>query len=148
MFFFGWLKACIKSLIVLESKWVELFIKSNETFKTETQFKERFRSLAKNYYRGADAILLIFDVTDPKSFIDLPSWLEELAKFSAVERNVLQILVGNKVRFRSIELFIAIFLNRLDAYRYRDLEILLPGLKICLKLQNLQYSFFNSIPII
>ena len=63
----------------------------------DTAGQERFRGLAKNYYRGADAVVLVYDVTCASSFIDVPSWLEELENFSVDERSILQIIVANKV---------------------------------------------------
>ncbi len=38
----------------------------------DTAGQERFRGLAKNYYRGADAVVLVYDVTVARSFVDLP----------------------------------------------------------------------------
>lgn len=63
----------------------------------DTAGQERFRGLAKNYYRGADAVILVYDVTVARSFVDLPGWLEELKNFSLDERDILQLVVANKV---------------------------------------------------
>lgn len=53
--------------------------------------------MAKNYYRGADAVVLVYDVTQAKTFVNVPGWLEELETFSLDERNILQVIVANKV---------------------------------------------------
>ena len=74
----------------------------------DTAGQERFRGLAKNYYRGADAVVLVYDVTQARTFVDVPSWLEELESFSLDERNILQVIVANKVSFQKY--FYAIFL--------------------------------------
>lgn len=39
--------------------------------------QERFQSLGVAFYRGADCCVLVFDVTNPKSFDSLESWKEE-----------------------------------------------------------------------
>lgn len=42
----------------------------------DTAGGERFRSLAKLYYRGALAAILVYDVTDESSLQDLKFWLQ------------------------------------------------------------------------
>ena len=44
----------------------------------DTAGQERFRTITKNYYRDADAHLLIFDMTDPLSFENLKYWIKEI----------------------------------------------------------------------
>ena len=39
--------------------------------------QERFQSLGVAFYRGADCCVLVFDVTNPKSFDSLESWKDE-----------------------------------------------------------------------
>ena len=43
----------------------------------DTAGQERFQSLGVAFYRGADACLLVYDVTDPRSFDSLDSWRNE-----------------------------------------------------------------------
>jgi Ras-related protein Rab-7A len=38
---------------------------------------EKFQSLGVAFYRGADACVLVYDVTMPNSFSNLDSWREE-----------------------------------------------------------------------
>ena len=80
-----------KTIRIEENKFVKLQI-------WDTAGQERFRGLAKNYYRGADAVVLVYDVTQARTFVDVPSWLEELETFSLDERKILQVIVANKVR--------------------------------------------------
>lgn len=56
--------------------------------------QERFASFRENFYRGARAVALVFDVTDRQSFADLPRWLEE-AK-TAIDHNRF-LVIGNKI---------------------------------------------------
>ncbi|KAJ4377656.1 hypothetical protein N0V83_000484 [Neocucurbitaria cava] len=44
----------------------------------DTAGQERFRSISKLYYRGANAAVLCYDITDPHSFEEMGRWLKEL----------------------------------------------------------------------
>lgn len=44
----------------------------------DTAGQERYRSISRLYYRGADAAILVYDVTNKSSFDDMSTWLEEL----------------------------------------------------------------------
>lgn len=59
----------------------------------DTAGQERFQSLGTAYFRGADACVLVFDVTNQESFEHLSSWLEEFLSQSG-QRPV--VLLGNK----------------------------------------------------
>lgn len=39
-------------------------------------FLERFRSIAKSYFRRADGVLLLYDVTCEKSFLNVREWVD------------------------------------------------------------------------
>lgn len=43
----------------------------------DTAGQERFQSLGVAFYRGSDACVLVYDVTNPKSFQDLKNWRRE-----------------------------------------------------------------------
>jgi Ras-related protein Rab-7A len=43
----------------------------------DTAGQERFQSLGVAFYRGADSCVLVFDLTDTKSFDNLESWMDE-----------------------------------------------------------------------
>lgn len=44
----------------------------------DTAGQERFRSISRLYYRGANAGLLCYDITDEESFREMTGWLREL----------------------------------------------------------------------
>ncbi|KDN38263.1 hypothetical protein K437DRAFT_216113, partial [Tilletiaria anomala UBC 951] len=46
----------------------------------DTAGQERFRSMAPMYYRGSHAAIIVYDITNRKSLVDLRSWIEELRK--------------------------------------------------------------------
>ncbi|CAM4892538.1 unnamed protein product [Rotaria socialis] len=60
----------------------------------DTAFQERYRSITNAYYRGAQAVIIVFDVTKAESFDNLKMWLEELNQH--LDQSVKKILVGNK----------------------------------------------------
>jgi Ras-related protein Rab-7A len=43
----------------------------------DTAGQERFQSLGVGFYRGADACLLVYDITDPHSLDNLDHWRKE-----------------------------------------------------------------------
>ena len=60
----------------------------------DTSGQERFRSITQNFYRGADGVFFVFDVTNKNSFENIKVWLNEP---QVVELNSQKILVGNKI---------------------------------------------------
>jgi Ras-related protein Rab-18 len=64
----------------------------------DTAGQERFRTLTSSYYRGAQGIMLVYDVTRRDSFENLSKWLEEVEMYHPGRgRDVVKLLVGNKV---------------------------------------------------
>lgn len=69
----------------------------NKTIKLQiwdTAGQERFRTITSSYYRGAHAMIIVYDVTDKESFDHVNSWIVECDRYG--KENVLKILVGNK----------------------------------------------------
>mmetsp|Transcript_73826 Transcript_73826/g.102541 ORF Transcript_73826/g.102541 Transcript_73826/m.102541 type:complete len:144 (+) Transcript_73826:30-461(+) len=60
----------------------------------DTAGQERFRTLTASYYRGAQGIIIVYDVTDRETFENVRTWINEIEKYS--QANVCKILVGNK----------------------------------------------------
>jgi small GTP-binding protein len=44
----------------------------------DTAGQERFRSIAKTYYRNAAGVIVVYDLTDRKSFDELNSWMTDI----------------------------------------------------------------------
>jgi Ras-related protein Rab-7A len=65
----------------------------------DTAGQERFQSLGVAFYRGADACILVYDITDAKSFEQLQSWRDEfLIQASPTDsENFPFIVLGNKL---------------------------------------------------
>ncbi|KAG0613707.1 hypothetical protein M758_6G123600 [Ceratodon purpureus] len=63
----------------------------------DTAGQERFRTLTSTYYRGAQGIILAYDVTRRATFTDLSDvWLKEVERFST-NKDCIKMLIGNKV---------------------------------------------------
>ena len=60
----------------------------------DTAGQERFRSLARNYIRKANGILLIYDISDKSTFININKWMENIE--DEIDTKLPIILVGNK----------------------------------------------------
>ncbi|KAF9928282.1 Ras- protein Rab-18 [Linnemannia zychae] len=62
----------------------------------DTAGQERFRTLTSSYYRGAQGVILVYDVTNRDSFNDLQTWFNELDTYCS-SKEVVRMIVGNKV---------------------------------------------------
>ncbi len=62
----------------------------------DTAGQERFRTLTSSYYRGAQGVIIAYDVTQRDTFDALPTCFNELETFTTSE-DVVKIIVGNKV---------------------------------------------------
>ncbi len=60
----------------------------------DTAGQERFRGMASSYYRKANGVLVVYDITNRNSFSNLEKWIEEVASFSEETTEI--VLVGNK----------------------------------------------------
>jgi len=59
----------------IDGKTVRLII-------TDTAGQERFRTLTSSYYRNADAIIVVYDITDQESFTDVEGHITEGTRYS------------------------------------------------------------------
>jgi len=65
----------------------------------DTAGQERFRTITSSYYRGAHGIIVVYDVTEQKSFTNVMKWLKEIDTFAGPQ--VQKLLVGNKCDMES-----------------------------------------------
>jgi len=73
--------------VKIENKTVKLQI-------WDTAGQERFRTITSAYYRGADGIIMVFDLTTTESFDHVNDWLKEVNRYAA--EGTAKLLVGNK----------------------------------------------------
>lgn len=70
---------------------------SNKAIKLQiwdTAGQEKFKSLTTAYYKGADAILLTFDLTNRNSFESLDEWLDQVNEYTTGDPVI--IIIGAK----------------------------------------------------
>lgn len=60
----------------------------------DTAGQERFRTITTAYYRGAMGIVLIYDVTDARTFENVENWFETVTQHANDDAQIF--LVGNK----------------------------------------------------
>jgi Ras-related protein Rab-8A len=60
----------------------------------DTAGQERFRTITTAYYRGAMGILLVYDITDEHSFMNINNWMQNIEQHASDTVN--KILIGNK----------------------------------------------------
>ncbi|XP_007482752.1 ras-related protein Rab-37 isoform X1 [Monodelphis domestica] len=60
----------------------------------DTAGQERFRSVTHAYYRDAQALLLLYDITNKSSFDNIRAWLTEIHEYA--QKDVVIMLLGNK----------------------------------------------------
>ena len=61
----------------------------------DTSGEEKFKAIAKNFYRGAHGVILIYDVCEKNSFLDVKSWIEQIIE-NTDNDEIVMLLCGNK----------------------------------------------------
>ncbi|CAM9997173.1 unnamed protein product [Bubo scandiacus] len=56
--------------------------------------QERFKTITTAYYRGAVGIILVYDITDEKSFENIQNWMKSIKENASA--GVERLLIGNK----------------------------------------------------
>ncbi|KAG9341261.1 hypothetical protein JZ751_019702 [Albula glossodonta] len=79
-------KALLCSLAHRKLGWVDA-----HTISRDTAGQERFRTITTAYYRGAMGIMLVYDITNEKSFDNIKNWIRNIE-----EANVERMILGNK----------------------------------------------------
>lgn len=60
----------------------------------DTAGQERFHTITTSYYRGAMGIMLVYDITNAKSFDNIQKWLRNIDEHA--NEDVEKMIVGNK----------------------------------------------------
>lgn len=69
----------------------------------DTAGQERYRAITKQYFRKADAVVIVYDITSERSFLNAREWLD-----SAVDgagHGATLMLLGNKLDLAEDDLF-------------------------------------------
>jgi small GTP-binding protein len=86
------------STIGLDYRLKSMTLKNNKNIKLQiwdTAGQDRFRAITKNYYKGANGIILIYDVTNMQTYENVKNWISQIKE--EANPNVIIYLVGNKI---------------------------------------------------
>ena len=61
----------------------------------DTAGQDRFKTIAKNYFKGANAVIFVFDVNHKNTIDKIKFWINSVKDNSSI--NILEIIVGNKI---------------------------------------------------
>ena len=66
---------------------------------TDTAGQERFKSITKSYYKGSDGAVLLYDITEEKSFEHVKDWIDSIkTSSSSIDNDKYCIfLIGTKI---------------------------------------------------
>jgi small GTP-binding protein len=81
---------------------IKLVNENNQLIKLQiwdTAGQDRFRCITKNYFRGSDGIMLIYDITNQMSFNNIRNWITQIKDSLGDDARIT--LVGNKVDLES-----------------------------------------------
>ncbi|XP_028403255.1 ras-related protein RABA2a-like [Dendronephthya gigantea] len=66
----------------------------------DTAGQERYRAITSAYYRGALGAIIVYDITNTKSYENVELWVDELRQHT--DDKIVLMLVGNKVDLRHL----------------------------------------------
>ena len=78
-----------------KTKQIELDEHSIKMQIWDTAGHEKFRTITTSYYKSAQAIIILYDITQKSSFEHIRNWITEIDKFG--KQGVLKVIVGNKL---------------------------------------------------
>jgi Ras-related protein Rab-1A len=62
----------------------------------DTAGQEKFRVMTSSYFGGANAVIIVFDLTDQKSLDAVEKWIKEAQSFADKSKPLQFLIVGNK----------------------------------------------------
>ena len=60
----------------------------------DTAGQERFKTITETYYKGAAGVVLVYSITDRRTFHNLENWIKQINDNQP--ENITKIIVGNK----------------------------------------------------
>lgn len=81
-----------------KSKKVQCFGEWIQVQVWDTSGQENFHKITTSYYRGAQGIMLVYDVTEKKSFENVAYWIKNIKAHASDSVQI--VLVGNKIDLR------------------------------------------------
>ena len=59
--------------------------------------QERYKYLTSTFFRNAQGIILVYDVTNRDTFENLKYWIKSINSNLGVQTNLKKIIIGNKI---------------------------------------------------
>jgi len=84
----------------------------------DTAGQERFRTITSSYYRGSNAIIICYDITEYSSFMNVKKWLDETKTY--LTSKPILILCGTKTDLENKRM-----VNKTDAEEYAKINNML-----------------------
>ena len=79
---------------------------SDKIFQIKNRFTEliiwdiagqvKFETMRQHFYQGSDGVILIFDLTNRKSFLSMRDWYHDIKKYLHDSKNLIGFMFGNK----------------------------------------------------
>ncbi|XP_041962718.1 ras-related protein Rab-13 isoform X2 [Alosa sapidissima] len=85
---------CTHSGIDFKVKTIDVDGKKVKLQVWDTAGQERFKTITTAYYRGAMGIILVYDITDEKSYENIQNWMKSIKENAS--SGVSRMLLGNK----------------------------------------------------
>ena len=86
------------STIGLDYRLKTITLNNNKNIKLQiwdTAGQDRFRAITKNYYKSANGVLLIYDISNLQTYENVKNWISQIRE--EANPNVIIYLVGNKI---------------------------------------------------
>ena len=86
------------STIGLDYRLKNMTLKNGKNVKLQiwdTAGQDRFRAITKNYYKSANGIILIYDVTSLQTYENVKNWITQIREEAS--QNVVIYIAGNKI---------------------------------------------------
>lgn len=103
----------------------------------DTAGQERFTPIVSSYYRGAQGMILVYDITDRNSFKHIDKWLHEIERSG--DPSVKKILVGNKTDVTGKR-----EVTYVEGKKYAD-ELGIPFLEVSAKMSTNVKEIFHTL---
>ncbi|EIJ88501.1 rab-protein 1-PB [Nematocida parisii ERTm1] len=117
----------------------------------DTAGQERFRTITSSYYRNANGILLVFDISDEDSFNDLKGWISEIS--NNINNNIIIFILANKIDTNTVKVSDEDISNFISKYKTENINIIgynkvsaKTGEGIDLSFKTIAESIMISIP--
>ena len=104
-----------KKEVIIDNKKIRIKI-------WDTAGQERYKSLTKGFFRNAQGIIIVFDVTNKESFDNLQYWIQSILNNISDIGNIPVIIIGNKIDLPQREINKEDGENYAKKYNYKYFE--------------------------